>query len=103
MMGQSLDYRFDGDCIRLSGDLVFDAHPQWRQMLRQLPVPRPNDRVRLDMTAIRQLDAAGLGLLLITHDDLKAQGASLTLAGPQGQVRRVLEVSGFASMVEIEG
>lgn len=102
-MGQSLDYRFDGDSIHLSGDLVFASHPQWRQMLRQMPAPGPNDRVRLDMTAIRQLDAAGLGLLLITHDDLKAQGASLTLAGPQGQVRRVLEVSGFASMVEIEG
>ncbi|MBI2239783.1 MAG: STAS domain-containing protein [Magnetospirillum gryphiswaldense] len=101
-MGQTLDYKFDGDSIHLSGDLVFDAHPQWRQMLRQMPAPRPNSRIRLDMTGLRQLDAAGLGLLLITHDTLKAQGASLTVAAPQGQVRRVLEVSGFAAMVEIE-
>lgn len=102
-MGHSLDYRFDGDSIHLSGDLVFDAHPQWRRMLRQLPPPTPNTRVRLDMARISHLDAAGLGLLLITHDSLKAQGAGLTLAGAHGQVRRVLEVSGFAGMVEIEG
>ncbi|MCA1908793.1 MAG: STAS domain-containing protein [Magnetospirillum sp.] len=102
-MGHSLDYRFDGDSIHLSGDLVFDAHPQWRRMLRQLPAPAPNTRVRLDMGRIGRLDAAGLGLLLITHDSLKAQGASLTLVGAKGQVRRVLDVSGFTAMVEIEG
>ncbi|MGE4281552.1 MAG: STAS domain-containing protein [Magnetospirillum sp.] len=102
-MGQSLNYSFDGQSIRLTGDLVFEAHPQWRRMLLQMPAPRPNSRIRLDMTDVGQLDAAGLGLLLITHDSLKAQGASLTVAMPQGQVRRVLEVSGFAAMVEIEG
>ena len=101
-MGQTLDYKFDGESVHLSGDLVFDAHPQWRQMLLQMPAPRPNSRIRLNMKDVGRLDAAGLGLLLITHDSLKAQGANLTVAMPQGQVRRVLEVSGFAAMVDIE-
>lgn len=101
-MHQPLEYSFTTDAIRLSGALVFSAHPRWRHMLRQMPTPQKGAEVRLDMAGIDHLDAAGLGLLLITHDSLKAQQARLTLAHPTGAVRRVLEVSGFTAMVRIE-
>ena len=101
-MHQPLAYSFTTDAIHLSGALVFNAHPLWRQMLRQMPAPQKDMEIRLDMAEIDHLDAAGLGLLLITHDSLKAQQARLVLARPTGAVRRVLEVSGFATMVRIE-
>lgn len=101
-MHQPLEYSFTTDAIHLSGALVFNAHPRWRQMLRQMPAPQKGTEIRLDMAAIDHLDAAGLGLLLITHDSLKAQQARLVLSRPTGAVRRVLEVSGFTAMVRIE-
>lgn len=101
-MSAPLTYRFAADTVHLSGALVFDAHPVWRHMLRQLPAPVSDTRIRLDLAEVDSLDAAGLGLLLITHDSLSAQGARMTLTGPRGSVRRVLEVSGFAQMVTIE-
>lgn len=101
-MATPLSYRFDALSVCLSGSLVFEAHPAFRRLLGEMPPPAAGEPVRLDLSQVDQLDAAGLGLLLITHDMVAAQGGRLTLTGPRGGVRRVLDVSGLARMVTIE-
>jgi HptB-dependent secretion and biofilm anti anti-sigma factor len=101
MTGQ-FDYQIDGDHILLRGELAFGAHPRWRAMLRDLGIPQTGARRRFDMKDVTSLDAAGLGLLMITRDVMAAHGAALVLTRPEGNVRRVLEVSGFAAQVSVE-
>ena len=102
-MGQSLlDAIIDGDIVHLSGALTFDAHQRWRQLLRDLPAPVKGTVLRLNMAKVDRLDAAGLGLLMITQETLAGQGAALVLAGSRGNVRRILEVSGINALVTLE-
>lgn len=97
-MATALSFTSQGSQVTLSGRLEFAAHETWREMMQSLP---PSDEITMDIAGVDDIDAAGLGLLLITHEDLGARGTRLALAGPNPVVRRVLEVSGFAGIVAI--
>lgn len=59
-------------------------------------------RLTLDFAQVAYLSSAGLRALLIGQKTAAAKGAAMTLTHIQEQVRSVLEMSGFDSILTIE-
>jgi anti-sigma B factor antagonist len=60
------------------------------------------DRVVLDLSGLRFIDASGIGLIALLQQDFEAEGRELALRDPRGEVRRALELSGLAAEVSVE-
>ena len=58
-------------------------------------------RLVADLTGVDYTSSAGLRALLGAMKDARSQGGDLRLAGPQPDVRKVLTMSGFASILKI--
>jgi anti-sigma B factor antagonist len=53
----------------------------------------------LDLAALRFCDSAGLAVFVRTHNQLSGEGRRLVLAGANGPVLRVLEISGLNQVI----
>ncbi len=47
----------------------------------------------LDLSETKFMDSAGLGMLLVTLKECEGRGISLTLIRPQGDVRKLLDLT----------
>jgi len=54
----------------------------------------------LDVEGVTYLSSAGLRVILTTMQDARQQGGEVRLAGAQGNVRRVLDMSGVSGIIE---
>jgi stage II sporulation protein AA (anti-sigma F factor antagonist) len=52
-------------------------------------------KVVIDFSNVGYISSAGLRVVLVTAKTVKSQGGALTLCGLRGNVREVMEVSGF--------
>jgi anti-sigma B factor antagonist len=91
-----LDVTVEGDgtdrTIHLEGTCDLASAPKLREILMEL---RPPDvlQIVVDASGLEFIDSTGLGLLLGALRRLKEGGGSLKLAGAQGAVLRVLEIT----------
>ena len=60
--------------------------------------PRP-DRVVLDLGGLTFCDSSGLDALLAARAEADRRGVDLRVAGPQGIVRRSLEITGLLEVL----
>lgn len=58
-------------------------------------------RLVADLQAVDYTSSAGLRALLAAMKEARSKGGDLRLAGPQPEVRKVLTMSGFASILKI--
>jgi|SRR5688572_13359829 len=58
-------------------------------------------RVRLDLSRLSSIDAAGVGELIAAFNATKAAGGVLDVAHAGGRVRRVLEVTGVYGLLTV--
>jgi anti-anti-sigma factor len=56
-------------------------------------------KVVIDLANVDYISSAGLRVLLVAAKSAKSQGGALTLCGLRGNVREVLEVSGFDTLL----
>src|SRR5262245_53631777 len=56
-------------------------------------------RVRLDLSRLSSIDAAGVGELVSAFNATKAAGGVLDIAHARGRVRRILEVTGVYGLL----
>jgi anti-anti-sigma factor len=56
-------------------------------------------RVRLDLSRLTSIDAAGVGELVAAFNATRAAGGVLDIAHAGGRVRRVLEVTGVYTLL----
>ena len=87
--------------IILSGRFTFSDHGTFRTMIGEMTSSAAQKHV-IDLSAIEFIDSAGLGMLLLARDEGKRKNLDVVLRGPQGQVRRMLEVARFDTMFTIE-
>lgn len=83
--------------VRARGRLVAGAgatHSMWMPLAREL-----GRDLRLDLSGVSALDAAGVGRLLHTRDRLAARGARLIITRTSPRVRRVLDLVGLLPLV----
>jgi anti-anti-sigma factor len=60
-------------------------------------------RVRLDLSRLSGIDAAGVGELVVAFNAAKAAGAVLDISHPNRRVRRILEVTGVYTLLTMCG
>ena len=56
----------------------------------------------LDLAGLRFMDASGLAVISHGADRLEAAGGSLQIRTPRALIRKMLELTGFARLVEME-
>ena len=90
------------NCAQLSGRLTFKDHPAFRLMATRL-LAAEDDTAVIDLEKVDFIDSSGLGMLLIARDEASAARRRLVLRSPQGQVRRMFEISHFEQLFTIQG
>lgn len=90
-----------GLVLRLTGDLDSISAPELIGLSAPLIGLTPGD-VRLDLSGMEFLDAAGMRSLLSIHILVRARGGRLALAGVPPFVRRILDAEGLSDLLEDE-
>ena len=86
----------------ISGRLTFAEHEQCRAILSEL-VAAPGTKQIIDLRGVEFIDSAGLGLLLLLREEAEKNGRKLSLrVSNDGQVKHMLDVSHFHSLIPIE-
>ena len=96
------DTQPDSIVVSLSDRLMFSDHEDFRRVISTLVESDKANRV-LDLKDLVSVDSAGLGMLVIAHEECQSVNAKLVFRGPTGQVRRMLELGRFDTILQIEG
>jgi anti-sigma B factor antagonist len=93
--------RHDGDALEvaLAGELDMAAAFRLEPELDRLLAPGEVRRLVLDLAELTFIDSAGLGALLAIHDRAQELDIEFLLANPSDPVRRILDLSGTASVL----
>jgi anti-anti-sigma factor len=62
-----------------------------------------SERLIVDLRDVGFLDSSGLSVFVRAHRRLREAGGALVLRSPNPRVRRVLELTGLAQVLTIEG
>lgn len=84
----------------LQGEFVFsDNHKFKKDVLRLLDEGIVS--LTLNFQGVTFVDSAALGMLLLLRDKASQRHITLTLNNPQGQVRKVFDISRFDQLFKI--
>lgn len=85
----------DNACdVRFSGRFTFDAHQEFRDILRLFE--RPDIRqVNIDVSQVDFIDSAALGMLLLANDEASKSNRTLVIRGATGQVKKMFNLAQF--------
>ena len=86
--------------VKLQGSCDLATAPRLRQALHGL-VPPEVGNVVLDVAELEFIDSTGLGVVLGAMRRLREGGGSLSIAGAQGIVRRVLEITDLDKVIPL--
>ena len=88
-----------GYCVvTLDGRLDAVTAPEAEGFLGNL-VEDGETALAVDLAKVDYVSSAGLRVFLVTAKKLKAAGGELSLAGLSGNVKEVIEISGFPSIM----
>lgn len=104
-----MDYTVrDGNGVRevfLKGQLTFEADEDFRKIIGGMEMDRTGAgvlEVVLDMGGLDFIDSAGLGLLVLANNTANRSHVRLSMRGPRGQVRDLIEMSEFHTLIPCE-
>ena len=99
----TIEIRPDGRKVTLvlAGELDLGTADTLRVCLQQLD--EGYDELVVDLSGLSFLDSTGLGLLVATRHAIaeREQPGTMVLRNPEGNVRRVLEVSGVDQVLTV--
>lgn len=85
-----------------SGDIVAATVPELRSSLRDLLASGVR-QLALDLTNVKMVDSAGLGLLIATHNSLKKVGGQLSVIEASPDVMELLTTMRMHQHFSING
>ena len=86
--------------VLLSGDLDYSSESHTRAVLAEA-IARDTGEVVADGRAVTFVDSSGLRALLGAHSELAAAGRHFRIENPSSAMRRVIEISGLADLVDV--
>jgi anti-anti-sigma factor len=93
----------DGDdVIVAAGDIDITTAPKFWEALSLL-IERGTQAVVLDLAGVRFMDSQGVAAIVRAHKQLQPKSGKVIIRAPQAQVRTVLEVTGLADLIQLEG
>lgn len=84
--------------VRVRGDLVTPVNPELGRIIDER-ILRGDRRVLLDLSGVRDIDAAGVGELVRAYTIVKTAGGALRVTHANKYVRRLLEISGLYTLL----
>ena len=98
-MGIDLSYQGSWLVAKITGELDVASVPAVRIKLEKARAEKTAGGLILDLTDTTFMDSSGLGFVLGRYHRLAETGGKTIVAGPQGQVRRVFELSGLTKLI----
>ena len=87
--------------IILSDRLTFEDHEDFREVISGIKkCDQPS--CAIDLCNLKAIDSAGLGMLMIAFETAEKAKKKFKLKRPNGQVKRLLEISEFDKVMTIE-
>ena len=100
-----MDYSISGSGedveVALSGRFTLVDNEKFREILKELKGGSIRSSV-IDLSRVEYMDSAGLGMLILLKDASEEKGFKVSLRSPQGQVRKILEISRFDEEIPID-
>ena len=90
-----------GLLIYLSGDLTFADDESFREIISSL-AGKTGSRAIVDLGGLTYIDSAGLGLFLVLKEAVEEVNKKLSIRQAKGQVKEMLEIAEFSSMIPFE-
>lgn len=87
--------------VRLAGRLEFTDHDLLREVVALLDGGAPRSFI-VDLSALEFIDSAGLGMLLILQEEAEQQKMPFIVRGPQGDVKRSIDLARIGEIITIE-
>lgn len=84
--------------VRVTGRLDAVTAPELDQAVMRI-IDQGKHKMAFDLTHLEYVSSAGLRTFLVVAKKLKGLGGELSLAGLQGNIKEVLEISGFPSIL----
>jgi anti-anti-sigma factor len=84
--------------VRVTGRLDATTAPELDQAVMQI-IDQGKHKMAFDLTQLEYVSSAGLRTFLVVDKKLKGLNGELSLAGLQGNIKEVLEISGFPSIL----
>lgn len=85
-----------GQVVTLEGELDLAGVEHLQSVLAGVDAPA----IRLDLTRLQFIDAAGLNALLAAKRSVESRGGRVTIAGATGIVRRVFDLCGVGDVLD---
>ena len=98
-MNVTQENREDAVILHMEGRFDFGARKVFKEGMDQ--AIKEGMPVILDLGQISFVDSSALGLLVISHQNLKIKKIPLYLVNPQTYVRQVLDLANVAKMIPI--
>ena len=89
----------DYSVIAVSGKLDTDTAVKADSVFSE--VLNRQNRLLVDLSALRYISSAGLRILLLTAKRVQQKGGGIVLFGLQDNVNEIFEISGFSSLFRI--
>jgi len=95
--------RTEGDhtVVSLAGEIDLYTAPHLQSELAATMGPADPAQIVVDMSEVEFCDSTGMNVLLAAHRQASERGGGLALAQPRASVRKVLEVTGLASVFTV--
>lgn len=87
--------------IDLSGKFTFRDHEAFKDVLATIAA-EASSQVVLHMHALQFVDSAGLGMLLLAHDEAAKHNRKITITGIQGQVKKMFDMTRLDRMFAVQ-
>ncbi|MDK9723955.1 MAG: STAS domain-containing protein [Sterolibacteriaceae bacterium MAG5] len=81
--------------IRLVGTFNHAVHRPFKEATRPALANADVKELLIDMSNVERIDSSALGLLLVTRDEAKKAGKTMSLKGAQGVTKRALDMAQF--------
>jgi len=92
----------DGQVIlALQGEVDVLSAPEFAAFFETM-IDRGHRSVVLDLAGLRFMDASGLAVIARGADRLEVTGGTLTIRTPMAMIGRMLDITGFARLVQLE-
>ncbi len=91
----------DIDVFAMSGRLTMGSDSQQVEWNLAKLINENHKKVIFDLSGVNFLDSSGIGILVMCHAKLKKAGGSLRLAGAQGMVRQIIEMTNVNKLVDL--
>ena len=87
--------------VALSGSFSFADNDKVLALVNAFDTSEKK-RTTVSLERLESIDSAGLGMLIILNDAAQLRGVGFSIRGARGQVKRMLEITEFDSMVQVD-